>query len=203
MRDYHSRIFIKSLIMKEMETIYCTDRSEWRRWLNENFETKEEIWFVFPTKESGEKSVSYNDAVEEALCFGWIDGRAGTLDNSHHIRRFTPRRKGSGYSQPNIERLIFLDSQGLIHPKIRASVEDIINKPFVFPEDIIEAIKRDELAWKNYQAFSESYKRIRIAFIDAARKRPDEFEKRLNNFIQKTRENKLIIGYGGIEKYYK
>lgn len=189
--------------MDNKEILYCENRQQWRQWLSENFETKDEIWFVFPTNGSGEKGVVYNDAVEEALCFGWIDGRAGSLDEKHHIRRFTPRRKGSGYSQPNIERLKKLDSQGLIHPKIRAQVSEIINAPFVFAQDIIDAIRRDETAWKNYEAFSEPYKRIRIAYIDAARKRPKEFEKRLDNFIKKTRENKLIVGYGGVDSYYK
>ena len=183
--------------------IYCADRQEWRSWLSEHFETEKEAWFVFPTKASGEQGVSYNDAVEEALCFGWIDGRAGTLDETHQLRRFTPRRKGSSYSQPNIERLIALDQKGMIHPKVREKVVEIIEKPFVFPEDIIDAIRKDETAWTNYQAFAEPYKRIRIAYIDAARKRPAEFEKRLNSFLKKTRENKLIIGYGGIGKYYE
>ncbi|MBR4761227.1 MAG: YdeI/OmpD-associated family protein [Clostridia bacterium] len=189
--------------MSEKKTVFCKDRNEWRDWLSKNFETENEIWFVFPSVKSGETGVSYNDAVEEALCFGWIDGRAGTLDNTHQLRRFTPRRKGSGYSQPNIERLINLDSKGLIHPKIRPSVEPIINKPFVFPNDILDAIRGDAVAWQNYQSFSKPYKRIRIAYIDAARKRPEEFKKRLASFIKKTRENKLIIGYGGIDKYYK
>lgn len=189
--------------MNEKKCIFCTDRRQWREWLSEHFETESEIWFVFPSVNSGEKGVSYNDAVEEALCFGWIDGQAGTLDESHQLRRFTPRRKGSGYSRPNIERLIYLDSRGLIHPKIRASVEEIISRPFVFPEDILDEIRRDSTAWENYQSFSEPYRRIRVAYIDAARKRPEEFKKRLDNFIRKTRENKLIIGYGGIEKYYR
>ena len=188
--------------MKIGKTFRCTDRAQWREWLSANFETESEIWFVFPIKASGECSVTYNDAVEEALCFGWIDGQAAALDETHQARRFTPRRKGSGYSQPNIERLILLDAQGLIHPKIRLSVEEIIRRPFVFPEDILDAIRCDETAWKNYLSFTDSYKRIRIAYIDAARKRPAEFEKRLTNFIRKTRENKLIVGYGGIEKYY-
>ena len=157
---------------------------------------------MFPNVNSGKSGVSYNDAVEEALCFGWIDGKAGTLDEKHQLRRFTPRRKGSAYSQPNIERLIWLDGQGMIHPKIRPSVEDIIKDPFVFPSDIISAVQNDAEAWKNYQSFSEPYKRIRIAYIDAARKRPAEFLKRLKNFIEKTKENKLITGYGGIDKYY-
>ena len=188
--------------MENKEILYCSTRQEWREWLEGHFETSDEIWFVFPTKASGEKAVSYNDAVEEALCFGWIDGRAGTLDENHHIRRFTPRRKGSAYSRPNIERLLWLDSQGLIHPRIRESIEAVIYEPFEFPKDIIDEIKKDASAWENYSSFAEPYKRIRIAYIDAARKRPEEFEKRLTNFINKTRENKMIVGYGGIEKYY-
>ena len=101
-----------------------------------------------------------------------------------------------------MESLMLLDSQGLIHPSVRPSVEEIISKPFVFPEDIIEEIKLDETAWKNYQSFTEPYKRIRVAYIDAARKRPEEFRKRLSYFIRRTRENRLITGYGGIDKYY-
>ena len=112
-----------------MELFYTSERSQWREYLAGHFETSNEVWFVFPTKNSGEKALSYNDAVEEALCFGWIDGRAGTLDETHHIRRFTPRRKGSSYSRPNIERLIRMDAEGLIHPKIRESVLPVITAP--------------------------------------------------------------------------
>ena len=188
--------------MNSPSPLFFSDRLQWRAWLSAHVETASEAWFVFPTKASGERGVSYNDAVEEALCFGWIDGQAGTLDETHQLRRFTPRRKGSGYSQPNIERLILLDQQGLIHPKVRPSVEGIIRAPFVFPEDILDALRSDEAAWRNYCAFAEPYKRIRVAYIEAARKRPAEFEKRLANFIRKTRENRLIVGYGGIDKYY-
>ena len=157
---------------------------------------------MFPVKESGEAGLSYNDAVEEALCFGWIDGRAGMLDPMHHIRRFTPRRKGSPYSRPNIERLIRLEAQGRIHPKIRPQVLPILQAPFVFPADILAALQQDETVWAHYQRFPEPYRRIRVAYIDAARKRPAEFEKRLANFLEKTKENKLIVGYGGIDQYY-
>ena len=145
--------------------------------------------------------MGYNDAVEEALCFGWIDSVSGTLDELHSLKRFTPR-KNSNFSRPNIERLIWLDSQGMILPEVRPSVEKYIEEEYVFPKDILRAIKKDKEAWENYQSFSEPYKRIRIAYIDAARKRPEEFKKRLNYFISKTRENKIISGFGGVEKYY-
>ena len=78
----------------------------------------------------------------------------------------------------------------------------LIRAPYVFPDDILDAIKADVVAWENYEKLSEPYKRIRIAYIDAARKRPDEFKKRLESFIKKTREGKLIVGFGGIDKYY-
>lgn len=185
-----------------METLYTDDRGKWREWLKENHDKKDEIWFVFPTKDSGEKGVSYNDAVEEALCFDWIDGRAGTLDEKHGIRRFTPRREGSGYSRPNIERLLWLDSMGMIEPKVREKVLPIISEPFVFPSDIMNEIQKDPQVAENYSHFSPSYQRIRVAYIDAARKRPEEFKKRLESFITKTGQNKIITGYGGIEKYY-
>lgn len=188
--------------MDGKETFYTSDRSEWRKWLAANFETKSEIWFVFPSKESGEAALSYNDAVEEALCFGWIDSTTGHIDQTHGIRRFTPRKNFDYYSRPNIERLIWLDKQGMIHPKVRPTVCGLIEAEYVFPEDILAEIRSDVVAWENYQKFSEPYRRIRIAYIDAARKRPEEFRKRLNSFLSKTRENKMIVGFGGIEKYY-
>ncbi len=188
--------------MDTMNLFYTEDRLAWREWLSEHFETEADVWFVFPTKASGEAGVSYNDAVEEALCFGWIDSTIKHIDPLHRAQHFTPRRPGSPYSQPNIERLRWLDAHGLIHPKIRDSVEKIITAEFIFPEDILARIRQEPAAWQHYLAFSEPYKRIRVAYIDAARKRPDEFEKRLMNFIRKTRENKLIVGYGGIDKYY-
>lgn len=186
-----------------MNTFYTSHREEWRAWLSVNFGKEKEVWFVFPMKAAGEEALSYNDAVEEALCFGWIDGVIKHIDPTHRAQRFTPRRLGSPYSRPNIERLIWLEEQKLIHPSIRERVLSIIKAPYLFPEDIIAAIKRDEKAWEHYNSFAPSYKRIRVAYIDAARKRPEEFQKRLDSFIKKTRENKLIIGYGGIDKYYR
>ena len=181
---------------------YTSDRQEWRNWLSAHFETAEDVWFIFPMKGSGEPAMSYNDAVEEALCFGWIDSTIRHIDPMHRAQHFTPRNPKSPYSRPNIERLIWLDDRGLIHPKIRPSVEGILTAEYVFPEDILDAVRQDPAAWEHYASFTEPYKRIRIAYIDAARKRPEEFRKRLDSFIRKTRENKLIIGYGGIGKYY-
>jgi uncharacterized protein YdeI (YjbR/CyaY-like superfamily) len=90
----------------------------------------------------------------------------------------------------------------MICPKLEDKIRNVLSEPFIFPNDIIDRLKEDKTVWKNYQQFSDTYKRILIAYIEAARKRPEEFEKRLNNFINKTKENKIITGFGGIEKYY-
>ena len=188
--------------MNEISTKYFIDRKEWRKWLETNFEIEDDIWLEYPLKNTGKKRILYNDAVEEALCFGWIDSTVKSLNKETTIQRFCKRRKISSFSQPNIERLKWLFENNLIHDSIRNKVLEIIQQEFVYPEDIIIQLKVDKTVWENYQNFSEPYKRIRIAYIDSARKRPDEFDKRLNNFIDKTKENKLIKGFGGIDKYY-
>jgi uncharacterized protein YdeI (YjbR/CyaY-like superfamily) len=188
--------------MEKENILTMQTRTEWRNWLQQNFNVEKEVWLVYAKKSSGEKRIQYNDAVEEALCFGWIDSTNKTLDKDHTIQRFTPRQTKSSYSQPNKERLKWLAENNLIHHSFLKTVQEIISKEYVFPQDILDEIKKNKTAWNNYIKFSEPYKRIRIAYIDGARKRPEEFTKRLTNFIQKTQDNKLISGFGGIDKYY-
>ena len=188
--------------MTTNKTLNIKTRNEWRNWLQKNFNIENEVWLIYPKKATGEQRLQYNDAVEEALCFGWIDSTNKTLDKDHTIQRFTPRKTKSSYSQPNKERMKWLAENNLIHPSFLKTVHEIISIEYVFPADILDEIKKDKTGWNNYLKFSESYKRIRIAYIDSARKRPEEFTKRLTNFIQKTHDNKLISGFGGIDKYY-
>lgn len=187
--------------MDELKTLYVVDRKDWRAWLEVNFDKEKEIWLVYPKKSSGNPRIAYNDAVEEALCFGWIDSKVKSLNEDSSAQRFSPRNPKSSYSQPNKERLKWLLQENLLRPSIIDIAKRIAEEKFLFPSDIINRIKNDTIAWKHYQRFSASYQRIRIAYIEAARKRPEEFQKRLTNFIVKTRENKHI-GFGGIEKYY-
>ena len=187
--------------MEITKTLYVINPEDWRAWLEEHYKTESEIWLVYYKKHTGKPRILYNDAVEQALCFGWIDSIVKKLDEDRTSQRFLPRKPKSGYSQQNIERLRHLVSQGLVVDEVLATLGDILEREFVFPPDILGAIKTDKQVWENYQNFSEPYKRIRIAYIEGARKRPEEFQKRLNYFIKMTRENKQI-GFGGIEKYY-
>ena len=187
--------------MKNLKTVYVASRSDWRAWLEKHFDTEKEIWLIYPKKSSGRPRISYNDAVEEALCFGWIDSTVRSIDEEHTAQRFSPRNPHSNFSQANKERLKWLLKENMLHPSMQAIAKKVLKEEFVFPPDIVAAIKDDTVAWEQYQKFSPSYKRIRVAYIDAARNRPEEFKKRLAHFIEKTRENKQI-GFGGIEKYY-
>ncbi|MBN1785287.1 MAG: YdeI/OmpD-associated family protein [Candidatus Bathyarchaeota archaeon] len=187
--------------MEISETLYVSTRKEWRKWLEKNFDKQKEIWLIFPKKSSGKPRVSYNDAVEEALAFGWIDSTVKKIDKESSAQRFTPRNQKSAYSQANKERLRWLLKEKMLHPSVEEKAKKILDEKFVFPSDIMGAIEADEVAWKNYQNFSSAYKKIRVAYIEAARSRPEEFKKRLTNFVKKTRENKQI-GFGGINKYY-
>ena len=177
-------------------------RSEWRAWLRHNYRTAKEVWLVYHKKHTGRPRISYNDAVEEALAFGWIDSTAVKIDEERYAQRFTPRRPKSPYSPSNVARLKAMAARGRIIPEVLAKVEPLlIEKPPVIPPDILAALKSDRETWKNFRAFSDSYKRIRVGYIDGARDRPDEFAKRLRNFLKVTKENR-IIGFGGIQKHY-
>ena len=187
--------------MSNFKILKVKNRKEWRKWLGKNFNKVRGIWLVFPKKSSGNQRIAYNDAVEEALCFGWIDSTVKTLNDKNTIQQFTPRNPKSTYSQANKERIKWLDRENLLHPSVREKVKEILYEKFIFPRDIIKTIKKDKIVWKNFNKFSPTYKRIRIGYIESARILPEEFNKRLANFIKKTKNNK-IIGYGGIDKYY-
>jgi uncharacterized protein YdeI (YjbR/CyaY-like superfamily) len=187
--------------MKITKTLYVTNRKDWRTWLREHYKTEKEIWLVYPKKETGKPRIAYNDAVEEALCFGWIDSTIKTLDKQHTTQRFSPRKPKSSYSPANLERLRKLVKQRKVIKVVRAILGTLLEEKFEIPRDILTALKANKQVWKNFQKFSDSYKRIRIGFIEAARKRPEEFKKRLHYFIRMTEQNKQY-GFGGIEKHF-
>jgi len=187
--------------MEITQVLYVTNQKDWRDWLKKNYKSEKEIWLVYPKKGAGKPRIEYNDAVEQALCFGWIDSLVKTFDEESTVQRFSPRKPKAKYSQANIERLRTLIAQKKVVKEVAETLGNILNEEFIFPPDILKAIKADKEAWKNYQQFSDSYRRIRIAFIDGARNRPQEFKKRLRYFIEMTAKNKMF-GFGGIKKHY-
>jgi uncharacterized protein YdeI (YjbR/CyaY-like superfamily) len=187
--------------LAEDKMLYITDRGQWRDWLKKNYRSQREIWLVYYKKHTGKPRIAYNDAVEEALCFGWIDSTVKRLDEERFAQRFSLGNPKRPYSQANKERLRGLIKQGKVAEDVLATLGDMLTEALDVAPDILQAIKANEKAWENFQKFSDSYIRIRVGFIEAARNRPQEFEKRLRHFIAMTAKNKQF-GFGGVEKYY-
>jgi len=187
--------------LDEAKLLYVTNRKEWHDWLKKHYKFDKEVWLVYYKKNTGKPRILYNDAVEEALCFGWIDSIVKGIDEDRFAQRFSLRNPRAPYSQANKERLTEMIKQGKVVDEVLATLVNLADEQFEIPPDILKAIKANEKAWKSFQAFSPPYIRIRVAFIDGARNRPQEFTKRLGYFISMTEKNKQF-GFGGIEKYY-
>jgi uncharacterized protein YdeI (YjbR/CyaY-like superfamily) len=183
------------------ETLYAPDRQTWRAWLKKHYRSAKEIWLVYYRKEAGKPRVAYHDAVEEALCFGWIDSTAKKIDEERFAQRFSPRRPGSEYSQTNKERLSLLIARRRVPGNVRADLGDIDPEKYVFPADVMKALRANRKACANFRKYGAPYRRIRVAYIDSARRRPAEFKKRLANFIKLTAQGKQF-GYG-IESFFQ
>jgi uncharacterized protein YdeI (YjbR/CyaY-like superfamily) len=182
--------------MEVGKTRYAKDRAAWRAWLKKNHATAPEIWLVYHKKGSGRPRIPYNDAVEEALCFGWIDSIVKPIDENRYAQRFSPRRPKSILSAMNAERVRRLVAAGRMTPAGLAAVREQLGdgannaRPRKLPPDILAALRADASAWKNFRAIPESYKRIRVGWIDASRHRPDVFAQRLRYFVRMTAANK-------------
>ncbi len=173
---------------KPIETVDLRSRQEWRKWLKEHCQSKSEIWLLFHKRHTGITSISYDDAVEEALCFGWIDSIVRRLDNDHYARKFTPRKAGSRWSTINRRRYADLKSRGLLAaPGLKrapTSRSGDAPRPSVaaVPSYIEERLKTDPRAWQYFKGLAPSYQRAYIGWIDSA-KREETKEKRLREAL--------------------
>jgi len=181
------------------KTLYVTSRKQWRSWLSSHHKTAGDIWLIYYKKKSGKERIPYNDAVEEALCYGWIDSLTKPRDNESWVQRFTPRRKKSPLSETNKERVRRLIKarkmtrfglQRIQHELDERSVKTPKLKKFVLPADIIKRLRSDPVVWKNFTKYPSTYQHIRVAWIDGSRHRPDIFAQRLRYFMKMTARNK-------------
>src|SRR6476660_5171215 len=141
---------------------------------------------------SGRPRLPYLHAVEEALCFGWIDGIQKKLDDTRTAQRFTPRLPKGNWTELNKERARRLIDGGQMTEAGRARLPDLSLDTFCIPDDILAALQNDPQTWENYQSFPEIYQRIRVGFIEEVRDQPEIFKKRLENFLARTRQNKTF-----------
>lgn len=179
------------------KTLYVTDRKQWRSWLAKNHAKEKEIWLVYHRKSSGKPRVSYNNAVEEALCYGWIDSTAKGIDEEKFAQRFTPRKPKSKISEMNKERVRRLIKENKMTAAGLKAISKVFDKSkdkkerLAVAPDILNSLKADKQAWKNFQNFPEGYKKVRMGFIESRRRHGNGvFQKSLRHFIRKTAKNK-------------
>lgn len=179
-----------------MKTLYVKNRDAWRQWLVKNSASCREVWLVHYNKNSGQFSISCEDSVEEALCFGWIDGKIQNIDEQRYARRFTPRKPDSPWSASNIQRVKRLKAAGktmpaglaAFHPERR---RDAALMPEQLPEDLKRAFKKNAEAWENFQAFPPCYRRVTTAWVASAKKEETRI-KRLGKLIVFSARNERI-----------
>lgn len=176
--------------------LYVIEREDWRTWLTSNHSKESDIWLIYFRKSTGKPRIPYNDAVEEALCFGWIDSQIKGMDEERFAQRFSPRRPTSALSEINRERIRRLIKEKKMTAAGLAAVAHVFDpekdkeKPFIIAPDILKALKKNNQAWTNFQQMPEGYKRVRIGFIESRRRHGDEiFHKSLRHFIDKTAKN--------------
>jgi uncharacterized protein YdeI (YjbR/CyaY-like superfamily) len=151
-----------------------------------NHKKENEIWLLYPLKTSGQVRIRYDDAVEEALCFGWIDGIAKRYDDQYSAQRFTPRKNKTKWSELNKHRVRNLIASNMMTEAGMATLPNLDPAQFRIAPDILSAIQSDESVWNNFQDFPEYYRHIRIGFIEEVRNNTAVFEKRLDNFLKQT-----------------
>jgi uncharacterized protein YdeI (YjbR/CyaY-like superfamily) len=173
---------------KSLKTFTAKNVDQWRKWLAENHDRESEVWLVCYKQHTGRTSIAYADALDEALCFGWIDSLVKRLDDDRYARKFTPRKPDSKWSAINRKRYAALQASGRLMPAgvARAPTDRIAVAPsrraWPLPEYIEKALRKNAAAWNNFQRLAPSHRRNYIGWIDSA-KRQETKLKRLNEAI--------------------
>jgi uncharacterized protein YdeI (YjbR/CyaY-like superfamily) len=176
------------------QPIFFASPQEFYDWLDENHQTESEVYVGYWKKHTGKPSLTWSQAVDQALCFGWIDGRLNRIDDESHMQRFTPRKVGSNWSKINIQKVKDLTEVGLMRPVGVAAFErrradrtgvysfERDGEAKLEPEQE-QRFKANARAWEFFQAQAPSYRRTAIHLVVSA-KRPETRERRLNQLIE-------------------
>lgn len=173
------------------ETFEATTRTAWRAWLEQHHATRTEIWLVAELREKGE-GLSYLDAVEEALCFGWVDGIAKKHDSGRTAQRFTPRRPRSHWTELNKERARRLIREGRMTTAGHAVLPDLSPTSFVVAPDILAALDASPPARAFFDACPPLYQRVRASYVEEQRKTAPELRKRLEHLVKQSAAQKMF-----------
>jgi len=188
---------------KKFEQFAPRDRRHWRAWLEKHHDDETEIWLVFLKKHTRKANLSYDDAVEEALCFGWIDGIKRSLDADRYMHRFSPRKPGSRWSVSNkarAERMI-ADGQmapagvrAIEHARANGTWQQPVSGPpeVTMPPEFDERLKANDKAATFFASLAPSYRREYVAWVASA-KRAETRLRRINEAMSRL-ERGLKLG---------
>jgi uncharacterized protein YdeI (YjbR/CyaY-like superfamily) len=165
-----------------LKTLHVVTRQEWRQWLRANGAREKEVWLVFYKRHTGKARLEYGDAVEEALCFGWIDSIIKRLDEARYAQKFTPRRPGSNWSDLNVSRARRMIAAGLMTPAGSSFLTPALlrraprpspakaagSRPV--PAYIAAALAGDEGARSFFASLAPSYRKLFVGWVDSAKK---------------------------------
>jgi uncharacterized protein YdeI (YjbR/CyaY-like superfamily) len=182
-----------------MKELYPKNRKEWRSWLENNHATVDEVWLRYYKKPSGKPRIPYNDAVEEALCFGWIDGKIKRINEDYYVQRFTPRRPGSRWSGYNIQRAQKLIKDGHMHKTGLKAYSEVLEKPELIyqdsrngvpeiPADLNKELGKNRTASSNFMNFTMSTRRIYIEWLNSSKK-PETRSRRIAKIVEFAEKN--------------
>lgn len=167
-------------VLDSLPHFHATDRRAWRRWLQRNHDRATGVWLIYYKQGSGGSRVSYNDAVEEALCFGWIDSIVRRLDEARYVQLFTPRKAKSTWSRSNKVRVERLIAAGLMTDAGFAKIEAAKSngswnaldsvEALEIPRELARALKASPAAGRHFSSFSNSVKKGLLAWIASAKK---------------------------------
>ncbi len=187
----------------ELKTYHAKDRKTWRKWLEKNHAASSGIWLIYYKKTSGRKRLDYSDAVEEALCFGWIDSTTRPIDEEKYMQRFTPRKSKSGWSAINKQRIEKMISRGLMTASGIEKIEiakkngswESLDKIYVpvdllqIPEDLAKAFSKNKKARITFENFPPFTKRQFLYWVNSA-KREETRKARIKQTILMSAANK-------------
>ncbi|PWB22786.1 YdeI/OmpD-associated family protein [Flavobacterium sp. HTF] len=175
--------------MQDIETFYPKSKQDWRKWLKINHQKKQSIWLICYKKQANIPTITWSEAVDEALCFGWIDSTRKSLDSEKFIQYFTKRKPGSNWSKINKDKIERLISENLMSEAGLKSVEiakqngswtilDQVEELFI-PEDLEAAFEANPGSKDYFMSLSKSVKKIILHWVTFA-KRPETRQNRIN-----------------------
>ncbi len=185
-----------------MDALSFKNRDEWRKWLEKNYKTAKEVWLVHYKKHVG-IGIQLEETVEEALCFGWIDGKLRRIDEERFMLRYSPRKPNSVWSKYNRERAERLIEAGKMTPAGLSIIEEAKkrgswDKAYAdlerdrIPRDLRKALAEDKIAMENFQRFANSYRNMYIQWVKSAKTGKTRRE-RIEKVVKQASQNKKLI----------